>query len=100
MNKPHHEVEALTIEEEKAILIHSLHQPTFGDGVQKWFVYFCSVIILIRGHSELCKVVALDFIVGVDVNKVSRHSFDFILTLNLFYLKLELFDYLIIKIGK
>jgi hypothetical protein len=34
------------------------------------------------------------------VNKVSRHSFDFILTLNLFYLKLELFDYLIIKIGK
>jgi hypothetical protein len=35
VNKPHHEVEALTIEEEKAILIHSLHQPTFGDGVQK-----------------------------------------------------------------
>jgi hypothetical protein len=36
VNKPHHKVEALTIEEEKAILIiHSLHQPTFGDGVQK-----------------------------------------------------------------
>jgi hypothetical protein len=27
------------------------------------------------------------------VNKVSRHSFDFILTLNLFYLKLKKFDY-------
>ncbi len=91
MNKPHHQVEALTIEEEKAILIHSLHQPTFGDGVQKLFVYLCFVIILIRGHSELCKVIALDFIVGVDVNKVSRHSFGFILTLNSFYLILELF---------
>ncbi len=86
MNKPHHKVEALTIEEEKSILIHSLHQPTFGDGVQKWIVYFCFVIILLQGHSELCKVVALDFIVGVNVNKVSRHSFDFILTLNSFYL--------------
>ena len=65
-NKPRRKVDPLTYEQEKLILAHPLHQVTSAHGIHKRMAFYCFIVFLIRGNTELWKVMVKDFTIEVD----------------------------------
>ena len=59
-------VDALTFEQEKRILACAIHQCNTPNGVHKRWAFYCFVVFLVRGHSELYNLRFGDFKHGFD----------------------------------
>jgi len=68
VNKPRKIAQAFTIAEERQVLDYTGHKTINPGGLQKQFVFYCTLVFFIRGNKDLYNTLYKDFKLGINAN--------------------------------